>query len=118
MSVAIKRAYEEPAPSDGYRVLIDGLWPRGLRKEDLQVAEWARDIAPSAELRRRYGHKPEKWEEFRKRYRRELQKAPRKVLLERLAEHARRELVTLVFSARDAEHCNATVVAEMLRERL
>jgi len=118
MPVAMKRAYEKPRPDDGYRVLVDGLWPRGLTKEKVKVAEWLKEIAPSASLRKWYGHKPEKWEEFRKRFREELSNPPRKVLLGQLVERARHEKVTLVFGARDAERSNAAVIAEMIRERL
>ncbi len=118
MLVAVKRAYENASPRDGYRVLIDGLWPRGLTKEKLKVAQWLREIAPSARLRTWYGHKPEKWEEFRKRYRGELRKPPRRELLGELVQRARREKVTLVFGARDADRSNAAVVAELIREQL
>ncbi len=118
MGVETKRAYEPPGPEDGYRVLVDGLWPRGLTKEKLRVDSWMRAIAPSAPLRKWYGHKPEKWEEFRRRFRAELAKSPRKELLQELVTRARKEKVTLVFGARDAERSNATVIAEMLRERL
>ena len=118
MPIAIKRVYEKPSAQDGYRVLVDGLWPRGLTKDKVQVAEWMRDISPSTSLRKWYGHQPEKWEEFRRKFRAELAKSPRKELLEGLVEHARREKVTLVFAARDALRCNATVIAEMIEERL
>ncbi len=118
MGVQTKRAYDPPSPQDGHRVLVDGLWPRGLSKEKLRVEDWVRAIAPSAPLRKWYGHKPEKWEEFRRRFRAELANSPRKELLEELIQRARREKVTLVFGARDAEHCNATVIAEMIREQL
>ncbi len=118
MPIATKRAYDKPDSEDGYRILIDGLWPRGLTKERLKVAHWMRAIAPSAALRSWYGHKPQKWEEFRKKYREELQKPPRQGLLEELVQSARREKVTLVFGARDAERSNASVIAEMIRERL
>jgi len=118
MAVVLKRAYENPSPHDGYRVLVDGLWPRGVTKENLKVDEWMRLLAPSPPLRKWYGHKPEKWEEFRKRYGSELGRSPRKELLEDLIRRARRVKMTLVFGARDAEHCNATVIAELIRERL
>ncbi len=118
MSIATKRAYEKASAEDGYRILIDGLWPRGLTKEKLKVPQWMRAIAPSASLRNWYSHKPEKWEEFRKKYRDQLQKPPRQGLLEELVRRARREKVTLVFGARDAERSNASVIAEMIRERL
>lgn len=115
MSISVKRAYEKPEPEDGYRVLVDRLWPRGLTKEKLKIDEWMKDIAPSAELRRWYGHEVEKWPEFRKRYRAELAKPPAKDLMEKLAERARRGKVTLVIGARDAEHANGAVIAELLK---
>lgn len=115
MSISVKRAYEKPEPGDGYRILVDRLWPRGLTKEKLKIDEWMKDIAPSAELRRWYGHEVEKWPEFRKRYRAELAKPPAKDLMEKLAERARRGKVTLVIGARDAEHANGAVIAELLK---
>jgi uncharacterized protein YeaO (DUF488 family) len=118
MDVAIKRAYEEAWAEDGYRVLVDGLWPRGMSKAQLEIDEWMREIAPSAALRKWYGHKPEKWEEFRKKYRQELLRPPRKALLDALVERARKGQVTLVFGARDAEHSNAAVIAEVIRHEL
>jgi uncharacterized protein YeaO (DUF488 family) len=118
MPIAIKRAYETASARDGYRVLVDGLWPRGIAKAQLKIDAWMREIAPSAALRIWYGHKPEKWEEFRKKYRAELSKAPRKALLDELVERARKEQVTLVFGARDAERSNAAVLAEMIRAEL
>lgn len=111
--VRIKRAYEPAEPSDGYRVLVDGVWPRGLSRERAQVDEWARELAPSAELRRWYGHEPSRFEEFRRRYLEELEgKAD---ALARLRERAAREEVTLVFAARDTERSNAAVLAEALQ---
>lgn len=118
MSIQTKRAYEAPAPGDGYRVLVDGLWPRGLSKEKLKIDEWMRDIAPSARLRKWYGHKPEKWQQFRERFRAELTKSPHRELLQQLTARARRGKVTLVFGARDAERSNAAVLAELVQERL
>jgi len=118
MPVEIKRAYEKARPRDGYRVLVDGLWPRSMTKEQLRLDLWMRQIAPSAVLRKWYGHDPEKWEEFRRKYRAELQKPPRKDLLGQLVERARQEKVTLVFGARDAERSNAAALAEMIREEM
>ena len=118
MSVAIKRAYQKASSRDGYRVLVDGLWPRGIKKQALKAAEWMRAIAPSTRLRKWYAHEPEKWEEFRKRYRRELAESPRKELLAELANRARRGKVTLVFAARDAARSNAAVIAELIREKI
>jgi uncharacterized protein YeaO (DUF488 family) len=117
MPVGTKRAYEKPVPQDGYRVLVDGLWPRGVTKGKLKIDQWMREIAPSAALRKWYGHKTEKWEEFRKRFRRELSNSPRKDLIEELVQRSRKEKVTLVFGARDAEHSNAAVIAEMIQEQ-
>ena len=114
MPIAIKRAYEAASAKDGYRVLVDGLWPRGMTKAQLKVGAWMREIAPSASLRKWYGHKPEKWEEFRNKYRQELSKPPRKALLDELTERARKGQVALVFGARDAEHSNAAVIAEVI----
>ena len=118
MAVAIKRAYETASVADGYRVLVDGLWPRGISKSDLKFDAWIKDIAPSASLRKWYGHEPEKWEEFRKKYRQELSKPPRRHSLDELVERARKEQVTLIFGARDAERSNAAVIAEMITGEL
>lgn len=115
MPVKIKRAYDPPEPNDGFRVLVDRLWPRGLTKEKLKVAQWMKDIAPSAELRKWYGHDVRKWPQFRNRYRLELAKPPASELLGQLAAWARRGKVTLVIGARDVEHANGSVIAEMLR---
>jgi uncharacterized protein YeaO (DUF488 family) len=118
MPIAIKRAYEAAGAKDGHRVLVDGLWPRGISKQQLKIDAWMREIAPSASLRKWYGHDPKKWEGFRKKYRTELSKAPRKALLDELLERARKEQVTLVFGARAAECSNAAVIAEMVRSKL
>ncbi len=118
MPVATQRAYQRPTRDAGYRVLVDGLWPRGMSKEQLKLGQWMRTIAPSVRLRKWFGHKPERWEEFRRRYRGELSRSARKKLLEELVERARKEKVTLVFGARDTERSNAAVIAEVIRERL
>ena len=117
MPIAIKRAYDPASPGDGYRVLVDRLWPRGVTKDKLKIDAWMKDIAPSADLRKWYGHQLEKWPEFRKRYRAELQKASADLLRE-LTQRARKGKVTLVIGARDAEHANGTVIAELVREKL
>jgi uncharacterized protein YeaO (DUF488 family) len=114
MPIAIKRAYEAASVRDGYRVLVDGLWPRGTTKAQLKIDTWMREIAPSASLRKWYGHKPEKWEEFHRKYRGELSRPPRKALVDELVERARRDQVTLVFGARDAKRSNAAVLAAMI----
>ncbi len=118
MSIATKRAYEASSAKDGYRVLVDGLWPRGVTKQQLKIEAWMKEIAPSTVLRKWFGHDPARWELFRKKYHDELSKAPRKALLEELIDRARKEQVTLVFGARDAERSNAAVVAEIVRSGL
>jgi uncharacterized protein YeaO (DUF488 family) len=114
MTVRLKRAYEQPEPSDGYRVLIDRLWPRGLTKERAHLDEWARELGPSTELRRWFAHDPARFPEFRRRYRNELTAQEEK--LRELRQHARAGTLTLVYSARDNEHNDAVVVAELLMD--
>lgn len=110
--VRIKRAYEAPARGDGTRVLVDRLWPRGLKKADAEIAEWMKDIAPSDELRKWFGHDPKRWEEFRRRYRAEL--GSKRERLAQLRELARKGRLTLIYSARDEEHNQAVVLREKL----
>ncbi len=114
MDVRMRRAYEPAQDGDGYRVLVDRLWPRGVSKASAQLDEWARDLAPSAELRRWFGHDPARFDEFRRRYRDELAAQGEK--LEELRRRARSGPVTLVYGARDSEHNDAVVLAEVLRE--
>lgn len=116
MALAIKRIYEPPAAADGYRVLIDRLWPRGLSKADARLDQWCRELAPSAELRRWFGHDPARWPEFRQRYTAELDARP--AALAALAERARAGPVTLLYAARDGRHCNAVVLRERLETML
>jgi len=113
MDVRIKRAYEPVERSDGYRVLIDRLWPRGVSKEQARLDEWARELAPSAELRRWFGHDPARFDEFRRRYSKELTAHEDK--LRELRRRAREGTLTLVHAARDTEHNDAVVLAELLR---
>jgi uncharacterized protein YeaO (DUF488 family) len=112
--IQTKRIYEDASPDDGYRVLVDRLWPRGVSKERAALDEWARELAPSDELRRWFNHQPERYPEFRKRYREELQTQSAK--LQDLRERAKQENVTLLYGARDREHNEARVLAEVLRE--
>jgi uncharacterized protein YeaO (DUF488 family) len=112
--VKLKRAYEPATRGDGYRVLVDRLWPRGIRKQDLPLDAWAREIAPSTELRQWFHHDPDRWREFQQRYRRELKGGVAKERLRKLADRAEHGVVTLVFSAKDAEHSNAAVVRDLL----
>jgi uncharacterized protein YeaO (DUF488 family) len=118
MTVKIKRAYDPPVAEDGIRILVDSLWPRGVSKGDLKIAIWEKTIAPSKALRTWYGHDPEKWPEFRNRYREELGRSPRKEALDQLVLLAGQGNLTLVFGARDAEHSNAAVIAEVIQTRL
>jgi uncharacterized protein YeaO (DUF488 family) len=116
VDIATKRVYEPAERDDGYRVLIDGLWPRGLARERARVDEWARGLAPSDSLRRWYGHEPSRFGAFRRGYVQEL--AEKRDLLSQLRARARKGRVTLVFAARDAEHSNAAVLASVLRRGL
>lgn len=114
----IKRAYEKREPSDGKRILIDRLWPRGLKKEQAGIDDWIKDLSPSSELRKWYGHDPEKWPEFKKRYMKELSSAHNRELLDDIALEAVHGNITLVYSAKDSEHSNARVVQQALSRRL
>lgn len=116
--VRLKRAREPVSVEDGYRVLVDRLWPRGVKKEALEVDEWLKEVAPSTELRRWFGHEPERWQGFVQRYRRELSRGPAREALERLAHLAREGPLTLVYGARDEEHNNAVVLKAELERRL
>lgn len=118
MSILIKRAYEPPADGDGYRVLIDRLWPRGVRKDAARIDVWAKDLAPSTELRAWFGHDPVRWDEFRRRYARELRAPAAAALLDDLTRRARRGTVTLVYAAKDAEHSNAAALRSRIARRL
>jgi uncharacterized protein YeaO (DUF488 family) len=116
MDVRLKRVYQPPAPTDGYRVLIDRLWPRGVSREQAELDEWQRQLSPSAELRRWFGHDPSRFVEFRRRYIEELgDQRPR---LAKLRRKAREGTLTLVYSARDTERNDAVVLAGVLRQGL
>jgi uncharacterized protein YeaO (DUF488 family) len=110
--VRIKRAFEPPSPHDGTRVLVDRLWPRGVKKADAGIAHWMKEIAPSNELRKWFGHEPERWEEFRRRYKAEL--AKKRELVGQLRELAKEGPLTLVYSAHDEAHNQAVVLRETL----
>lgn len=112
MKLRIKRAYEPASPEDGARFLVDRLWPRGVRKETLLLTGWLKEVAPSDALRRWFGHAPERWEEFRRRYQQEL-KSHRSVL-QPLRDALNRGPVTLVYSAHDEAHNQAVVLREFL----
>jgi uncharacterized protein YeaO (DUF488 family) len=114
MSVSIKRVYEPADEHDGFRVLVDRLWPRGMTREKSAIDLWAKEIAPSDGLRKWFAHDPSRWEEFRRRYRDELSADERKHVLKELAARAKKGHVTLVFAARDTEHNNAVVLREAI----
>ncbi len=116
MPIEIKRAYEKPQSADGYRVLVDRIWPRGISKQDLQLDEWLKELAPSDELRKWFGHEKQKWSGFRQKYRRELQQADDQ--LEALAARAAEQTVTLVYGAKDTRHNQAVVLQEVIKARL
>lgn len=114
--IQLKRAYERPSPSDGTRVLVDRLWPRGLTKEFVRVDDWRRELAPSTELRKWYGHDPARFSRFRERYRMELFRHREE--LASLAIQGERQRVTLLYAAMDARGSNAAVLKELLEEVL
>jgi uncharacterized protein YeaO (DUF488 family) len=114
--IRIKRAYEPPIRGDGVRLLVDRLWPRGLRNDDARFDAWRKDLAPSTELRQFYGHQPERFAEFTRRYRRELQ-AETKTAVAEVLEIARRRPITLLTATRDLERSGAAVLATYLEER-
>lgn len=111
----LKRAYEPAERGDGVRILVDRLWPRGVSKTDAALDDWMKDIAPSAELRKWFGHDPERWPEFRRRYKAELRDHPDE--LAHLRSLAKKKTVTLVYSAHDEEHNDAVVLREVLLGR-
>lgn len=117
MSIAIKRIYEDPAASDGKRVLVDRLWPRGVSKDKAALDEWCKDVAPSDDLRKWFGHDPDKWSEFRKRFRAELDANEDgwKPLLDMARKNKK---LTLLFGARDEAHNNAVVLKAYLEKQL
>src|SRR5258708_188355 len=114
VSVALKRAYDEPAASDGTRVLVERLWPRGISKERAHIDLWLKEIAPSNDLRKWFNHEPEKFAEFRRRYEAELKSQDGQEALAKLREMAREGKVTVVFAAHDADHSNAAVLRDLL----
>ena len=113
MSIQVKRAYDPPASSDGARILVDRLWPRGVSKEKLKLDAWMKDIAPSNELRKWFHEGDHKWEDFRKRYFKELGAQPE--LVAELRKKARGHTVTLIYAGRDEQHNNAVALKEYLR---
>jgi uncharacterized protein YeaO (DUF488 family) len=114
-NIRLKRAYDSASSGDGARILIDRLWPRGVRKADAAIAVWAKDIAPSTALRRWFGHDPARWHEFRRRYSEEIHR--RRDRLDELRTLAQKGRITLVFAARDEAHNDAVVLREILLGR-
>lgn len=114
--IRCRRAYEEPGEDDGARVLVDRYWPRGVSREALELDAWVREVAPSDDLRRWFDHDPGRWEEFVRRYHRELEACPGPVE-ELLGAHRERGTLTLVYGARDTEHNNAVALRDYLRRR-
>ena len=116
MSIRLKRVYDAPEATDGARFLVERLWPRGIKKQNLKMEAWLKDVAPSAELRKWFSHDPEKWAEFQKRYAAELAQNPD--AWKPLVERARRGRVTLLFSSHDTEHNNAVALKQFLDAKL
>ena len=116
MGIAIKRLYEAPAEGDGYRVLIDRLWPRGLTKEAVAMGVWAKELAPSTELRKWFGHDPALWDEFRQRYAAELTESAS--VWQALARRSAQEPVTLLYGARDEAHNDAVALKALMEQWL
>jgi uncharacterized protein YeaO (DUF488 family) len=116
MMISIKRAYEDPGSEDGYRVLVDRVWPRGRTKEALALDEWAKALAPSVKLRKWFGHDPERWQAFQKRYREELSTPTQRERLKALVAAAGNRPLTLVYGAKDEEHNQAVVLRDMLSQ--
>ena len=110
--IRLKRIYEPPARSDGFRVLVDRVWPRGITKEAAALDLWMKDLAPSTQLRKWFNHDPARWDDFRKRYRAELQEHTAE--LDELKAHAAKRRLTLLFGARDTEHNQAVVLKDVL----
>jgi uncharacterized protein YeaO (DUF488 family) len=114
VSIRLKRVYDAPAKSDGWRVLVDRIWPRGLKKSEARIDDWLKEIAPSAPLRKWFGHNPARWRAFKKRYAAELDGRIDEV--ERLARDGKKRTVTLLFSARDTQHNNAVALKEYVEQ--
>jgi uncharacterized protein YeaO (DUF488 family) len=117
VDVRIKRAYEDALDDDGDRVLIDRLWPRGVSKEEARIDAWMKDLAPSTELRQWFGHEPERWPEFKRRYTEELRATNARHAVDDVAVRAARGTVTLVYGARDTEHNDAVVLRPIVERR-
>jgi uncharacterized protein YeaO (DUF488 family) len=117
LTITMKRAYDEAEESDGTRVLVDRLWPHGLSKERASIDVWLKEVAPSSELRKWFGHDPEKFPEFREKYMAELKSESGQEALNKLRALAQQGPITLVFAAHDAEHSNAAVLLDLLQHK-
>ncbi|MGH7289369.1 MAG: DUF488 domain-containing protein [Myxococcota bacterium] len=115
MDIQTRRAYDPPARGDGYRVLVDRVWPRGVSKDDLDLDEWRKEIAPSTRLRQWFGHDPDRWQGFQKRYFTEL--GEKQDAVRELVKRARQGRITLVYGARDPDHNQAVALSAYLRAR-
>ncbi len=116
MPIFLKRAYEKPSSEDGKRILVERLWPRGLKKEDVRIDEWLKDIAPSTELRKWYGHDPSRWTRFKERYWKELE--GKDEILLRLLKESEERRVTFVFGSKEEKLNNAAALKEYIETRL
>ena len=114
LDVRMRRVYDDPSPADGARVLVDRVWPRGLAKATARIDEWAKEVAPSTQLRRWYGHDPSKFDQFRQRYTAELAEPDRQVAVQHLRELARSGPLTLLTATKDIDHSQAAVLIEHL----
>jgi len=116
MPISLKRAYEKPSPNDGKRILVERLWPRGLKKDEAKIDQWLREVSPSTELRKWFGHDSAKWTEFKERYREELDK--KHDIISKLAKECREKKVTFVFAAKEQQYNNAVALKEYIESRL
>lgn len=116
--VQIKRAYEPAMKKDGYRVLVDRLWPRGMTKTKLLLDDWLKELAPSNELRKKFGHDVKKWSSFRSAYKKELHDSGSQEMIKSLASIAKKKNLTLVYGAKDPEHNNALIIKGLIEKRL
>lgn len=116
MSIDIRRVYDPPHKEDGLRILVDRLWPRGIRKEDLHYDLWEKDLAPTPALRKWFGHDPSRWKEFHEKYRQELSKPEVQERLKAVIKEAGKRNITLLYGARDAEHNHALILADAFKK--
>lgn len=114
--IKIKRVYDPPSKDDGKRLLVDRLWPRGIKKDEAKIDEWLKDIAPSDELRKWFSHDPSRWQEFRAKYKEELKS--KNEIIDKIRMDSNKGVVTLLFAARDVEHNNAIVLKEVIESSI